>query len=152
MNVKLMFVNFVFSIEVKCYIYFFVGSLGRSVEEIHSVEEVKEDTEVKEVEEVDDYAKGIREAQKAKQQARMELYKGSANDIPQFHREIFQQNSENLSEGEEGIAKIEQGFQDDANFDVAKWTNECLGNSTARVPLYARGKGAKHKDNLYTSS
>ena len=90
---------------------------------------------------MDDFAKGIREAQKAKQASRKLLYQAtSANDFPQFHREIFQQNSENLSQGKEDIAKFEQGLQDDANFNVAKWTNECFGGSTARVPLYARGK------------
>ena len=141
-----------FGIGLKYY-FFFVGSLEHSAEEIHGVEEVKEVTEVKEVEEGDDLAKGIRKAQKAKQARRELLYKAtSANDFPQFHCDIFQQNSENLSQGEEDIAKIEQGFQDYANFDVAKWTNERFGNSTARVPLYARGKCAKHKDNLYTSS
>ena len=72
----------------------------------------------------------------------------SANDFPQFHREIFQQNSENLSQGKEDIAKFEQGLQDDANFNVAKWTNECFGGSTARVPLYARGKATKYKSNI----
>ena len=118
----------------------FIASLEHSDEEVHGIAEVTEVEEVKEVEEVDDFAKGIREVQKARQAARRVLYQGTANDVPQFHREIFQQNFEDLVQGEDELDKIEQGFQDDATFDLAKWTNECFGNSTARVPLYARGK------------
>ena len=90
-------------------------------------------------------ARCIREIQ-AIRQVRRDIYRGiSANDLPQFHRQIFQQNSEDLIQGKEDLAKIEQGFQEDAKFDLAKWTNECFGNSSARVPLYARGKDTKNK-------
>ena len=99
----------------------------------------KEAMEVQKVED-DDFARGIREMQATRKVCR-ENYRGiSANDFPQFHRQIFQQNSEDLIQGKEDLDKIEQEFQEDAKFDLAKWTNECFGNSSARVPLYARGK------------
>ena len=89
---------------------------------------------------LDDFARSIREMQAARR-VRDKKYRGtSANDFPQFHRQIFQQNSEDLIQGKEDLDKIEQEFQEDAKFDLAKWTNECFGNSSARVPLYARGK------------
>jgi hypothetical protein len=92
----------------------------------------------------DDFAQSIRQMQAARK-VRRDHYRGvSANDFPQFHRQIFGQSLESLNQGEEDLAQIEQDFQDDATFDVAKWTNECFGNSTARVPLYARGKDTKH--------
>ena len=89
---------------------------------------------------LDDFARSIREMQAARRVWDKKYRGTSANDFPQFHRQTFQQNFENLIQGEEDLDKIEQEFQEDAKFDLAKWTNECFGNSSARVPLYARGK------------
>ena len=51
-------------------------------------------------------------------QVRRDIYRGiSANDLPQFHRQIFQQNSEDLVRRKEDLDKIEQEFQEDAKFD-----------------------------------
>ena len=77
-------------------------------------------------------------------QVRREIYRGlSANDLPQFHRQIFQQNSEDFIQGKEDLEKFEREVLEDAKLDLAKWTNEYFGNSSARVPLYARGKDTK---------
>ena len=133
------------NIRYRCILKF--KSIEAATNFFSTVKKALTQSEVKKVED-DDFARGIREMQATRKVWR-ENYRGiSANDFPQFHRQIFQQNFEDLVQGEEDLDKIEQEFKEDAKFDLAKWTNECFGNSSARVPLYARGKDTRHKGNL----